>query len=281
MTSGSASVPAGFIGEFTNTLDEVIEESGASLIYCHHHSKGYQGEKRSIDRASGSGVFGRDADSIVDMIELDPDDEARVKRVNAKQCRECMQAAWDAGFGGAGTALGSDVETVGLKALEEAGKLLDEADYKALVRRFNDIDRKSAAMTAWRIEATLREFERPAPVFAWFDWPLHVIDGELSRSREAGAEQPKGGGSGSGRAKKTTSEKKNEAIAEAVQSCNEDGEKPTRANVFERLRGNGFKKPSRDTFDKWTTADKEDFEWCEWKAIERNGSWLVEKQGGA
>lgn len=269
------------ISEFTNTLDEVIEESGASLIYCHHHSKGYQGEKRSIDRASGSGVFGRDADAIVDMIELDPDDEARVKRVNAKQCRECMQAAWDAGFGVAWTALGNDVETVGLKALEEAGKLLDEADYKALVKRFNDIDRKSAAMTAWRIEATLREFERPAPVFAWFDWPLHVIDGELSKSREAGAEQPRGSGSGSGRAKKTTSEKKNEAIAEAVQSCNEDGEKPTRANVFERLRGNGFKKPSRDTFDKWTTADKENFEWCEWKAVEKDGSWLVEKQGGA
>ena len=40
------------------------------MIYCHHHSKGAQGAKNAADRASGSGVFARDADALLDMIQL-------------------------------------------------------------------------------------------------------------------------------------------------------------------------------------------------------------------
>ena len=40
------------------------------MIYCHHHSKGAQGGKNAADRASGSGVFARDADALLDMIQL-------------------------------------------------------------------------------------------------------------------------------------------------------------------------------------------------------------------
>lgn len=269
------------ISEFTNTLDEVINESGASLIYCHHHSKGYQGEKRSIDRASGSGVFGRDADAIVDMIELDVPDEARNSRASVLQCDEVTRTVEAAGMAAAWTALGGRMLNNGDEALHKASELLEQPEFDELAERCRAIWRKRESMTAWRVSYTLREFERIEPTSMWFDWPVHVIDSTLAAAREAGAEQPKAGGSGAPRPRKSTADKKNEAIAEAVQSCKEDGEEPTRANVFERLRGNGFKKPSRDTFDKWTTADKEDFEWCEWKAIERNGSWLVEKQGGA
>jgi RecA-family ATPase len=34
------------------------------MIYCLHHSKCTQGQKRSMDRASGSGVFARDPDAM-------------------------------------------------------------------------------------------------------------------------------------------------------------------------------------------------------------------------
>ena len=44
-------------------------------IYCHHHSKGSQGFKRAMDRASGSGVFARDPDAQLDMIQLETTDE--------------------------------------------------------------------------------------------------------------------------------------------------------------------------------------------------------------
>lgn len=64
---------AGDIARFTNDIDHVTNELNVSMIYCHHHSKGNQGFKRSVDRASGSGVFGRDPDAILDLIELDND----------------------------------------------------------------------------------------------------------------------------------------------------------------------------------------------------------------
>ena len=58
------------MAKFCNQFDRVCAELGAAVIYCHHHSKGDQGQKRASDRASGSGVFARDQDALIDMIEL-------------------------------------------------------------------------------------------------------------------------------------------------------------------------------------------------------------------
>lgn len=55
---------------FTNLFDEIGYKTGCTIIYSHHHSKGPQGFKSAMDRASGSGVFARDADAQVDMIQL-------------------------------------------------------------------------------------------------------------------------------------------------------------------------------------------------------------------
>ena len=62
---------------FCNQFDRICNETGCSTIYCHHHSKGAQGSKRAMDRASGSGVFARDPDAQLDMIELELSDEVR------------------------------------------------------------------------------------------------------------------------------------------------------------------------------------------------------------
>lgn len=62
---------------FCNQFDKVCHELGAAVIYCHHHSKGYQGSKRSMDRASGSGVFARDPDALLDMVQLAVDDDKK------------------------------------------------------------------------------------------------------------------------------------------------------------------------------------------------------------
>ena len=56
---------------FCNEFDKICSETKCAAIYCHHHSKGAQGFKKSIDRASGSGVLSRDPDAIVDFIELE------------------------------------------------------------------------------------------------------------------------------------------------------------------------------------------------------------------
>lgn len=56
---------------FCNQFYKVAAQTGASVVYCHHHSKGFQGAKRAIDRGSGSGVFGRDPDAILDVAPLE------------------------------------------------------------------------------------------------------------------------------------------------------------------------------------------------------------------
>jgi RecA-family ATPase len=65
------------MAHFCNMFDRICNETGCSTIYCHHHSKGAQGAKRAMDRASGSGVFARDPDAQLDMIELELSDEVR------------------------------------------------------------------------------------------------------------------------------------------------------------------------------------------------------------
>lgn len=262
------------ISEFTNTLDAIVEETGCSLIYCHHHSKGFQGEKRSIDRASGSGVFGRDADAIVDMIELDATDEMRTAYIQKKQCAVWMKAVEDAGKAAEWASRGRDVEVIESSARSAAKDLLPEDAYDTTLEEVEKIGKRKHALSAWKVDATLREFEKPEPVHVWFDWPVHVIDLALSKAKEAGAEPPKKAGSGNARESATTAKKKNKAIAEAVQSCVEDCVPPTRANVLERLRGNGFNKPKKDTFNDWT-KNRDGTEWCEWKCQERDGEYVL------
>lgn len=60
---------------FCNQFDRICTATGCASIYCHHHSKGTQGSKRAMDRASGSGVFARDPDAQLDMIQLELTDE--------------------------------------------------------------------------------------------------------------------------------------------------------------------------------------------------------------
>jgi hypothetical protein len=58
------------ISHFTNQLDRVASECGCAVIYAHHHAKGAMGARKAMDRMSGSGVFARDADAILDMTQI-------------------------------------------------------------------------------------------------------------------------------------------------------------------------------------------------------------------
>ena len=72
---------AGDVGTLCTFFDEIAEETGASIIYSHHYAKGNSAEKEAIDRASGSGVFVRDADAIITMTPLQEEDCYRVEFV--------------------------------------------------------------------------------------------------------------------------------------------------------------------------------------------------------
>ena len=70
------------MGAFSNQFDKICNETGCAAIYCHHHSKGSQGFKKAMDRASGSGVFARDPDAQLDMIQLETSDDFMSKNAD-------------------------------------------------------------------------------------------------------------------------------------------------------------------------------------------------------
>ena len=55
------------MAKFCNEFDIIAEQLGCTVVYCHHHAKGKAGQRASMDRASGSGVFTRDPDAFLDM----------------------------------------------------------------------------------------------------------------------------------------------------------------------------------------------------------------------
>lgn len=61
------------MAKFCNEFDKIAHDLHCAVIYCHHHSKGSQSWKSAMDRASGSGVFSRDPDALLDMLELSMD----------------------------------------------------------------------------------------------------------------------------------------------------------------------------------------------------------------
>lgn len=74
------------IGKFCALFDRIAEETGAAVIYIHHHAKGYAGNKKVADRGSGSGVFSRDADAILDFspLVLDPNSKELLGALTGK-----------------------------------------------------------------------------------------------------------------------------------------------------------------------------------------------------
>jgi hypothetical protein len=57
----------GDIGELFEKFDVLAMRTGATIATDHHYSKGNQAMKEDIDRPSGSGVFARDPDSLVNF----------------------------------------------------------------------------------------------------------------------------------------------------------------------------------------------------------------------
>ena len=67
---------AGDMAQFCNQFDAIASALNCAVIYVHHFAKGDAGKKASIDRASGSGVFARDPDTIATITKLKTSGEA-------------------------------------------------------------------------------------------------------------------------------------------------------------------------------------------------------------
>ncbi len=163
------------MANFCNQFDKVCTELNAAVIYCHHHSKGSQGSKRAMDRASGSGVFARDPDAILDLIELDVTEELLKQQVNNYVCDACMEYLnkqyddWE-------DDISQDDMCSQVRMKEYCRKKLFKKQYDELEGQIQQAERRARARTAWRIEGTLREFPKFEPVNLWFDYPVHHMD---------------------------------------------------------------------------------------------------------
>ena len=158
---------------FCNQFDKVCTELGCAVIYCHHHSKGAQGGKQSMDRASGSGVFARDPDALLDLIELPLTDAVLEQQTEKGICALCSK--WLVRYNKANVPSQDDMES-DRAMLQICRQELPEHSYLQLHNEIEAMRSRVQKRTAWRIEGTLREFPRFAPVNLWFEFPVHIPD---------------------------------------------------------------------------------------------------------
>lgn len=178
------------MANFCNQFDKVCTELGCAVIYCHHHSKGSQGGKRSMDRASGSGVFARDPDALLDLIELELTDALLKQQKDSAVCDACMRFLNDR-FEDWEDDVSQDDLCSRTQIEAYCKKKLSAGQYGALQAVIHAAEKRVQEVTAWRIEGTLREFPKFAPVNLWFDYPVHRSDNvEVLSDIQPEAEKP-------------------------------------------------------------------------------------------
>lgn len=161
------------MAHFCNQFDKVCTELGCAVIYCHHHSKGAQGGKRSMDRASGSGVFARDPDALIDLVELELNDDILKQEKNKAVCKVCegWLYKYDKLYHASQDDLCSETQMLAL-----CREYLENDAYECVIEDVGKARKSIESRSAWRIEGTLREFPKFAPVNLWFKYPVHNID---------------------------------------------------------------------------------------------------------
>lgn len=210
---------------FCNQFDRICHELEAAVIYCHHHSKGAQGGKRSMDRASGSGVFARDPDALIDLIELAIPSAMRTEMERFAICRLLAKRLDSDASGWREFASEDDMKSES-KMMEIARAGLK--DYEKTVGREIFPERERVGRkSAWRLEGTFREFAPCSPVNCWFDYPVHAIDpkdGILTDADPAGEESfHRKGTEAAKHSAKKKAKKNSEDVLATFQSLVKDG----------------------------------------------------------
>lgn len=211
------------MAHFCNQFDKVCTELGCAVIYCHHHSKGGQGGKKSMDRASGSGVFARDPDALLDLIELELTDALIKQETNKALCQVCIdwldKHAPD-------TEPSQDDMCSQSAMFKICEKHLQSDVYKAMQKDLFEAEKTVKQRTAWRVEGTLREFPKFEPVNLWFDYPVHNVDriGSLKDVEAESERAPWQRAIDKRKPKDAKQKERRVAMETAFEACSFDGE---------------------------------------------------------
>ncbi|OHY30913.1 DNA primase [Streptococcus parauberis] len=242
------------MAHFTNQFDKVATELGCSVIYCHHHSKGSQGGKKSMDRSSGSGVFARDPDAIIDLVELELTEEI-VKQRSEKAAAKIYQTAIQV--------MNQDYykQEITLDDLESRYQMqqhFDKAipnimDRQPYLIQVKKVTRAIEISSGWRIEGTLREFPKVKPTNVWFSYPVHHVDdsGVLADiSLDDAAPTWKKNLEKANQGKKESAKDKQDKVINAIQVL-DDGIEPVTIDSLVEYFSSNEKPISEKTIRRW------------------------------
>ena len=130
-----------------------------------------------MDRASGSGVFARDPDALIDLVELEVSEELLTQRLNHAACEVYKQALQERNNAYYQQNVGLDdlLSPAQMRTHFEKGipDVMARAPY---ADKLEEARNKIQIATAWRVEGTLREFAKFKPVNMWFSYPVHTLD---------------------------------------------------------------------------------------------------------
>lgn len=251
------------MANFCNQFDKVCTELGCAVIYCHHHSKGSQGSKKSMDRASGSGVFARDPDALLDLIELETTEALMKQEENKAVCKICRIYLESHQIYGWEEELSQDDLLNSTILLNYCENKLDKWQWPVLSNQVAAERKRAREMTAWRIEGTLREFAKFEPVNLWFDYPIHRLD-DVGSLKDIHPEDEKPGWQKGkeARKKQAETERKNKQakFSMAIENYrfDHDLEYPTVKELYEQMKSDaeavGEKYPAEKTI--WNSLKK-------------------------
>lgn len=162
----------------TRHIDAIATRSGAAVVIVHHHPKGAMGGRTAMDRGSGSGVVARDADALIDLMDLDKKPEA-CERLAERMYRELLA---DVLPDMPEDLARDDMRSQAVHALghgtAEANRLVGELDY---------LDVRIGRAVPVEVSTTLRDFPPGAPRRFWFLYPTLVPAGdELAGAKAEG-----------------------------------------------------------------------------------------------
>ena len=165
------------VARFCNQLDMLSVMLNCSVIYCHHYSKGQQGNKASMDRASGSGVFSRDVDALIAMTELDVTADIRKAYFNELGCAHMAMFLDAHAPAGWRDEIAQDAQVVEKAFRSACAELLGhDGRMNELIAQMDVLEASTAGATAWRLESTLRDFAPHKPIDIWYRYPVHEVD---------------------------------------------------------------------------------------------------------
>jgi RecA-family ATPase len=204
-----------------------------------------------MDRASGSGVFARDPDALIDLVELDISDALKQQEESKAICavyRQFLENAnpkyWD--------------NEVSKDDIHNAKKMEEHAQAVAIPQVLDSLHRVIAdkltslrMRTAWRVEGTLREYPKFEPLNMWFQYPIHKVDDSgVLQDVDPEGDRPPWHKATDKRKSKATKERRSKAdeFADAVSNCNM-GEPPTVKHLVEWFSSIGNEVPDRTVRD--------------------------------